>query len=107
MGEWSVEAGRIIGEKGLQTGEDVLAVRVGCAELIVLQAFEGKAHLESVFAFGEVDVVVDLIGVEVEEKLAGCMEATLEVGDASNVDEPNWKAGDEAEAGVRGGGNDR
>ena len=107
LGQWRVEAGRVVGEKGLQAGEDVLAIRVRGAELIVLQALEGKAHLEGMLAFGEIDVVVELIGVEVENELAGGVEATLEVGDAADVDKADGQAGDESELSVRGCGVDR
>ena len=86
LSEGRVEAGWTVGEKCLQAREDVLSIRVGGAELIVLQTLERKAHLERMLALSEVDVVVELIGIEVEDKLASGMETTLEVGDATNVD---------------------
>src|ERR1700730_15774010 len=59
------------------------------------------------FPMGPVEVVIDLIGVVVEDELTHGMEPTGEVAETADVDEADGKVGNEAQAGVRDGAEDR
>ena len=100
LGERAVEAGGSGIEEAGEVREDELPVRIGGAELVVLQPLECEAVLDGVLAASQVDVVVDLVGVEVEVELAGGFESALEVADAADVDEANRQIGREAKARV-------